>query len=72
MLDKESVQQQAFFSAGHCDEISSIKFPPNYTQVFATSSQDEIRLWSPVTQKELLRIELMQGSEFDFAKANAV
>lgn len=52
--------------------ISGLMFPKNFTQVFASCSQDEIRLWSPANQKELLRIELSQGSHQDFTKSNCV
>ena len=47
-------------------------FPKNYASVFAACSQDEIRLWSPTSCKELLRVELMQGSEMDFTQSNCV
>ena len=57
---------------GHFDIINTIVFPKNFAAVFASCSQDEIRLWQPVTGKELLRIELMPGSEYDFSQSNCV
>ena len=72
VLDSESLQQMQVFLNSHFDVVSSVAFPQNYSNVFGTASQDEVRLWSPNNQKELLRIELMQGSEYDFAKANCL
>ncbi|XP_051157858.1 cilia- and flagella-associated protein 52 isoform X2 [Leptopilina boulardi] len=42
----------------HTNTIYSIAFPPNYSEIFATSSKDDIRLWRVETQKELLRITI--------------
>jgi WD40 repeat protein len=58
--------------SGHFDAINNITFPRNFGGVFASCSQDEIRLWSPSTQKELLKIELQPGTLHDFAKSNCV
>ena len=72
MLDAGSIQQQNEFMTGHFAEIKEISFPANFDGVFASCCMDEIRLWSPSTQKELLRIELMQGTDQDFTKCNCV
>ncbi|XP_043464838.1 cilia- and flagella-associated protein 52-like isoform X1 [Leptopilina heterotoma] len=42
----------------HTNTIYSIAFPSNYSEIFATSSKDDIRLWRVETQKELLRITI--------------
>ena len=56
--------------SGHFDAINGMVFPKNFGGVFAACSQDEVRLWSPTTQKELLKIELQPGSLHDYAKSN--
>ncbi|XP_015588668.1 cilia- and flagella-associated protein 52 isoform X2 [Cephus cinctus] len=40
----------------HTSAIYDIAFPHNYSEVFATGSTNDIRLWCLETQKELLRI----------------
>lgn len=60
VLASEPVDSCADFMTSNQAQVASLTFPGNYCNVFATSSMDEIRLWSPDTQKELLRIELMQ------------
>lgn len=70
--DSESIADTADFMCGPSDMIAGLSFHSKYCGVFASCSQDEIRLWSPDNCRELLRIELMQGSEFDFAASNCV
>ncbi|XP_015518674.1 cilia- and flagella-associated protein 52 [Neodiprion lecontei] len=40
----------------HTNSIYDIAFPHNYSEVFATSSKDDVRVWRLETQSELLRI----------------
>ncbi|KAJ8682769.1 hypothetical protein QAD02_018561 [Eretmocerus hayati] len=40
----------------HTDTIYDIAFPRNYSEIFATGSKNDIRLWRLETQRELLRI----------------
>jgi WD40 repeat protein len=47
-----------YFSSGHSTQIKQIAFPKGYSEVFATCSAGEIRVWSTRNQRELLRIEL--------------
>lgn len=58
VYDNTSIQQTQQFMSGHFDTINNIVFPKQFGGVFASCSNDEIRLWSPTTQKELLRVEL--------------
>ncbi|XP_033214213.1 cilia- and flagella-associated protein 52 isoform X2 [Belonocnema kinseyi] len=40
----------------HTNTIYGISFPQNYSEIFATGSKNDIRLWRVETRKELLRI----------------
>ncbi|XP_015113522.1 cilia- and flagella-associated protein 52 [Diachasma alloeum] len=40
----------------HIDAVYDIAFPHNYSEIFATGSKNDIRLWHLDTRKELLRI----------------
>ncbi|XP_043258261.1 cilia- and flagella-associated protein 52 [Colletes gigas] len=40
----------------HTDSIYDLAFPRNHSEIFATSSKHDIRVWKLTTQKELLRI----------------
>ncbi|XP_034936102.1 cilia- and flagella-associated protein 52 [Chelonus insularis] len=40
----------------HTDSVYDIAFPYNYSEIFATASKNDIRLWHLESQKELLRI----------------
>lgn len=42
----------------HYEKINDIAFPYNYSQVFATCSINDIRVWNSTTRQELLRIEV--------------
>ncbi|XP_058791457.1 cilia- and flagella-associated protein 52 [Phymastichus coffea] len=42
----------------HTAAIYDVAFPHNYSEIFATGSKNDIRLWRLATQKELLRITL--------------
>ncbi|XP_020710448.2 cilia- and flagella-associated protein 52 [Athalia rosae] len=42
----------------HTNSIYDIVFPHNYSEVFATSSKADIRIWRLETQSELLRITI--------------
>ena len=45
-------------STSHSSKINDIAFPQNYSDVFATCSMSEIRLWNVHNQSELLRIQI--------------
>ncbi|XP_066256318.1 cilia- and flagella-associated protein 52 [Euwallacea similis] len=40
----------------HTDAIYDVAFPHNFSEVFATASHDNVRVWSMSTMQELLRI----------------
>ncbi|XP_022914302.2 cilia- and flagella-associated protein 52 [Onthophagus taurus] len=40
----------------HKSTIFDVAFPYHFSEVFATASQDDVRIWSVATQMELLRI----------------
>ena len=42
----------------HCEKINDITFPQGYSQVFATASGSEIRVWHATEYRELLRIKV--------------
>ena len=42
----------------HFNKINDIAFPNNYSDLFATASTNDIRLWNLKEMKELLRIEV--------------
>jgi len=42
----------------HYDSINDIVFPNNYSEVFATCSANDIRVWNANTSAELLRIQV--------------
>mmetsp|Transcript_14769 Transcript_14769/g.47073 ORF Transcript_14769/g.47073 Transcript_14769/m.47073 type:complete len:414 (+) Transcript_14769:525-1766(+) len=42
----------------HFDQINSIAFPKGYSEVFATSSMNDIRIWHVDTCRELLRVSV--------------
>ncbi len=42
----------------HYERINDIAFPHGYSQVFATCSLNDIRVWNSVSRQELLRIEV--------------
>ena len=44
------------FQTCHYDRINDIAFPKGYSQVFATCSKDDIRIWQTGTCRELLRL----------------
>jgi WD40 repeat protein len=54
----EQLSKNEYFSSGHATQIKQIAFPRGYSEVFATCSGGDIRVWSSKTQRELLRIEL--------------
>jgi len=45
-------------STCHSERVNSIAFPIGYSEVFATCSISEIRLWNSSTRQELLRIQV--------------
>ena len=61
-MDQEPIKNTTDFLSSSYDAITAIKFPTDYAGIFAVSSADELRLWSPENYSELLRIELKQGS----------
>lgn len=56
-------------STCHTDRVNAIAFPHNMSEIFATSSMSEIRLWNSASKVELLRITVPQKECFcmDFA-----
>lgn len=42
----------------HCERINDIAFPGGYSELFATASVNDIRVWNAKTRQELLRIEV--------------
>jgi WD40 repeat protein len=42
----------------HYDRINDIAFPAGYSELFATCSVNDIRVWNATTRQELLRIEV--------------
>ena len=58
VMDSEPIKDIGDFLSSSYDAITSIRFPQDYAGVFAVSSADELRLWSPENQNEMLRIEL--------------
>ena len=45
-------------STGHYEKINDIAFPYMYSDVFATCSMNDIRVWNAKNRQELLRIEV--------------
>ena len=45
VADSGSIQNAEVFMNGHSDPISSIVFPLNFGEVFATACNDSIRMW---------------------------
>jgi WD40 repeat protein len=54
----------------HHERINQIAFPSGYSEVFATSSVTDIRLWNAASRQELLRIQVpnMECYCLDFTK----
>jgi WD40 repeat protein len=42
----------------HYERINDIAFPLGYSELFATSSLNDIRVWNTKTRQELLRVEV--------------
>eukprot|EP01065_Artemidia_motanka_P044429 TRINITY_DN6323_c0_g1_i1.p1 TRINITY_DN6323_c0_g1~~TRINITY_DN6323_c0_g1_i1.p1 ORF type:complete len:639 (+),score=216.67 TRINITY_DN6323_c0_g1_i1:117-2033(+) len=42
----------------HFERINDVAFPHNYSELFATSSNHDIRIWNARTSQELLRIQV--------------
>lgn len=42
----------------HYERINSIAFPYGYSELFATCSMNDIRVWNSKSRQELLRIEV--------------
>ena len=42
----------------HYDKINDVCFPKNYSDVFATCSCNDIRVWNSKNRQELLRIQV--------------
>ena len=42
----------------HYDRVNDIAFPAGYSDLFATCSINDIRVWNAKTRQELLRIEV--------------
>lgn len=42
----------------HYEKINGISFPAGFSELFATCSKNDIRVWNALTRQELLRIEV--------------
>lgn len=42
----------------HYERINDVQFPTGYSELFATCSLNDIRVWNTKTRQELLRIEV--------------
>lgn len=42
----------------HHSRINDLAFPSNYSDVFATASEQNIRVWNSKTRQELLRVQV--------------
>lgn len=42
----------------HYEKINDVAFPSGYSELFATCSLHDIRVWNALTRQELLRIEV--------------
>ena len=42
----------------HYEEINDVAFPSGYSELFATCSVNDIRVWNTKTRQELLRVEV--------------
>jgi WD40 repeat protein len=47
-------------TSAHSNEIRTISFPDNYSDLFVTSGVNDIRIWNTKKQNELLRIQLQE------------
>jgi WD40 repeat protein len=56
-VDSESLTAELRNTCHH-ERINHIAFPAGYSEVFATSSLKDIRVWNAKTRQELLRIEV--------------
>lgn len=54
----------------HYERINDLAFPYEYSAVFATCSQNDIRVWNSTTRQELLRIEVPSLECFSIAFMN--
>ena len=52
-------------ASSHFSKINSVAFPNDYSEVFATCGQEQVRVWSTDTKKELLRMCVPHVECFD-------
>ncbi|XP_073974180.1 cilia- and flagella-associated protein 52 isoform X2 [Rhodnius prolixus] len=57
IIDFETFKVDLYLTC-HTQAIYSLTFPNNYSDVFATSSKDDVRIWSVSMSRELLRIRV--------------
>ncbi|CAM6106561.1 unnamed protein product [Calypogeia fissa] len=55
---KRIMETPKMIQAAHFNKINDIAFPTGYSDVFATSSSNDIRVWDVKNLKELLRIQV--------------
>jgi cilia- and flagella-associated protein 52 len=56
-VDSSSLQPE-LRNTCHYTKINDIKFPYNYSDVFATCSMNDIRIWNAKNRHEILRIQV--------------
>ncbi|XP_018331120.1 cilia- and flagella-associated protein 52 [Agrilus planipennis] len=61
IINMDSFEAELIFTC-HTSVIYDICFPENFSDVFATASKDDVRVWSTSTFNELLRIEVANFS----------
>lgn len=49
----------------HFSKVNSVAFPHDYSEVFATCGQEQVRVWSVASKKELLRMRVPHVECFD-------
>ena len=57
MLDSDQLKPE-LRNTCHYEKINDISFPLNYSEVFATCSLNDIRIWNSRNRQELLRIQV--------------
>ncbi|XP_044754994.1 cilia- and flagella-associated protein 52 [Coccinella septempunctata] len=61
VIDKKTFQANLVVTC-HTSTIYHVNFPYDFSEVFATASKNDVRLWSAITMQELLRIRVKNFS----------
>ncbi|KAK9891942.1 hypothetical protein WA026_017425, partial [Henosepilachna vigintioctopunctata] len=61
VIDKKTFKANLVVTC-HTSTIHHVSFPYDFSEVFATASKDDVRLWSAITMQELLRIRVKNFS----------